>query len=158
VWAKTNPSGCIYTLTETPREAADHVPRSYLRPLRVAVELYGKEAELGEPFDDQLDDFAEQVEQVVENWLASSHLTAPELGINPSLSHLVSVEIGFHDEGREPLGAARLVWEITYGKQVAEGDPADLDTFATAGIGWDFPPPDKLVEAEDVVELETGSE
>lgn len=151
IWESECPAGGIYTRSESVEQVSD-TPRLYNRRLRVAIELYGKDA-LSDPFDDQLDDFAAQVEQVAHQTLARIATDAPELGINPSLSGLTEVECGFSEDGLLPLGGVRLTFDLVYGYEPPEGDPAKLDTWATAGIAWDFPPPDATTEADDVVEL-----
>lgn len=154
IWESECPAGGIFTRSES-IETANDSPRLYQRRLRVAIELYGKDA-LDDPFDDQLDDFAAQVEQVLHQTLARVVSEAPELGINPSLSGLTDVECGFSEDGMLPLGGLRLTFDVVYGYEPPEGNPAKLDTWKTAGISWDFPPPDEAAEATDVVALETG--
>ncbi|MEM7308900.1 MAG: hypothetical protein AAF682_19615 [Planctomycetota bacterium] len=154
VWADNAPAGVIYTVASVDEVVTD-APRQYHTRLTLAIELFGKD-DGGEPFDDQLSDFETQVKQVVDSNLSLPGL--PELGISTSLSARKRVDRVFSDDGAQRLVGSRITYEIVYGNEVAEGDPADLDTFAIAGIDWDFPPPgvDGEHEADDVVELETG--
>lgn len=95
------PAVCVYSKSENVR-TVNSCPAMHDRGLQVYVEVMVRGSET---LDNDLDDLCEKVEQEL---LQSSKQTLF------SKIELVSIDMGFSDQGRKPIGAARLTFEIGY--------------------------------------------
>lgn len=154
----------VYTLSDLPERQADS-PRTYRRRLELAVEVFAdKGPELDtDDLDDLIDDVCDQVECVVEPRIPQlARLEVPGTGellsVNPSLSGLERVEVGFDARGVQLSGAARLVFAIVYGTDVDEREQARATDLETVRVTYRFPPLEAEGEpvAEDAIDLAPG--
>lgn len=101
------PCACVYSRDEAV-ETADPNPSMQVRTLSLAVVVYVKG---NGDLDDVIDDLAEKIETE----LLSGDKQRSN-GLFQSVE-LINTEIGFAEMGRKPIGAGRLIFEITYEKQ-----------------------------------------
>lgn len=107
------------------------------RCLEVAVEITATGAWV---VDDKLDDLAEQIEAIFENW-------EPD-GLPATEVRLVSTEIDYSDAFQQPVGGALLMFEADYWRPYRTDDdqPAcAAETFVKINGG----PPELIVEDGD---------
>lgn len=162
VGSEVRASLLVYTLTEQGITAAIDSPRTYERPLELAVEVFveqGPELD-ADAVEDLLDDVCDQVECVLEPLIPQLlKLEVPgdePLELNPSRSGLSRVELGFDSRtGVQLAGAARLVFTIDYGTNVDEREAARATDLEGANVRYRFPPLEDGGEpvAEDAIDL-----
>lgn len=160
LWHEELPALVVYSMEENGIEILNDAPREYLRPLELAIELFTEEdatdvatsADLGF-VDDQVDDFCQQVEDLL---LPALHLPDDlhdDLLLDAARSALLRVELGFDAQGRQLAGSARLVFAIAYRTTVDETNAEEVSGMKDAAVQWDFPPPDGTFEATDDFQL-----
>lgn len=96
------PCVCVYTLHERSEINTDG-PRSYERTLDLICDLYTEETA---DFDRDIDDIIEAVEQILE--------ADPTLGACADDTILKEIQIKLDEKGQTLIGAARLIYEVTY--------------------------------------------
>lgn len=99
------PCICVSTKEEDV-ETLDNNPTTQLRTLSLAVEVIVSGSGT---IDDDLDDLCEQVE---DSLLSGENQDSPGLWQEVTL---VITEMGFVDSGRRPIGAARMIFNFSYG-------------------------------------------
>lgn len=99
------PCICVYTRDEGV-ETLNSNPTIQNRSLGLAIEILVKGTEA---IDDELDDLA----QKVETELLKASLQAPASGLYSSVA-LQRTDMGFVDQGRQPVGCARMVFDFKY--------------------------------------------
>lgn len=145
----------VYTLLDTiDDEASIDSPRYYVRDLELAVEVWVEESTTGQKRAALLDDVADQVERCIAAMvprLERVEVCGQPLEINRSRTRLDRVELGFDRAGRSLLGSARVVFSIRYGAPARPFDCGDVVDLDTLGVGWDFAPPDAVLDARDEI-------
>lgn len=110
----------VYTLREPVEDTGDSAPRELTRMVKVAIECWVEDTALI-PFDDAMDDIAEEVEAALD---ADRYL-----GGAAGNSVLESTDLSF-DDGADPLlGIVTLTYSVTYYTTPAVGT---LDDFLRA--------------------------
>ena len=102
VWQSELPLIIVYTKDES-ATVYDETPLLYQRKLKIAIEIA---AELADGVDDELDTIADQVETVLKQDFNLGGLCRDVL--------YQQTEIEFFDDGKDPIAACRLTYEITY--------------------------------------------
>lgn len=154
----------VHTLLDVATEAGRvDSGRVYSRDLEVAVDVWIEEDTTGQRREDLMDDLAGQVEILVGAMLphlpgikVDTGVDSEEVGGNPSKTGLVRVEIGFDNRGRALLAAARVVFLVVYETADHPERVADIVPLDGAGVRWDFPPPDGVLEARDEITTTEG--
>jgi hypothetical protein len=156
-WEKNLPVILVFNRNEDADLYAT-APRELKRMVQFAVEIHAAgpdESELLPPevdsLSDILDDIAEQVEDVFN--------ADDTLGGLADDSILSSTIFDYEGAGNQPIGAARLVYTVTYYR--AAPDSIDkqgvTNDFKTANAKWKIghhdSEPDAVVDAEDTVEI-----
>ena len=149
IWEKGVPAISIYTRRDE-FEILTDAPREYDREAALAFEVWVDEID-GLPIDDQLDDMGEQMEGIL-----IPKLVLPDCPIVLDVTKTLPVgwEFDFDATGKKLRGAARLTILYVYRQSVDESDPARMNPLRTLGVDWDFPPPDGILEAQDLVGLD----
>lgn len=164
--SRSGPAITVYTLNEDVTIHTD-TPRVYLHTLELAVEVWAEEdPERNDvaSVDDVLDDLMDQVRCCLEPLMVEGSPDEPDalgqqstargkIDFNPSLIQLQRVEIEFEGEGRQVIGASRMVWLIPYGTCPDERGTADATDLVSVGVTYDFPPPDGTLEGGDDIAL-----
>lgn len=140
----------IYTL-RNPAEKRNQAPPSYFRDLEVALELFiGDDPEADELVDDRLEDFVDQVEELVLGGWA--HLL-DDLGLEHGRSTYDGVDYGIDPETERFLGDARMTFTLSYDQEVSELDLATTGPLDLVHTEMDVPPADDSLEIEDDLDL-----
>lgn len=152
-WDENLPVILVYPQSEDLRERSQ-APREFIRDLSISIEITAGGPE--EPFldgkksvEDQLDDIAYQVEQILSS--------DDSLGCRTDDLLLSNLEFQFEGEGARPIGTVRLIYLAKYVDNFP--DNADgLADFKTADADWhvghDDDSPDLTdKEAEDTIDI-----
>jgi hypothetical protein len=119
----TLPVITVYTLDETvDADSVNTAPRELTRNLSLVIEAW---VSPGEDPDDRMDDFAQQIEDVMH--------ADPYLGGAVGESVLESTETELLIEGDREMGLVILTYAITY-RTLAPAAPEDLDDFERARV------------------------
>ncbi len=99
----------VYTLTEPVRDtSADTAPRELTRDVKVMIEAWVEDTE-ALPFDDAMDDIAEQIETAMD---ANRYLDGAA-----GESILENTDLAFDSQGDPILGCVTLTYSVTYRTQ-----------------------------------------
>lgn len=148
--AKSLPAILVYTREET-AEVFNESPRELKRVVSVAIEIA---ARADEDLDDQLDDIAQQVEDIMSEQQTLEDVASDVL--------LTRTEIQLTADGDNQHGACILTYDVTYYEEDVSqgvegpGVPAAnvLKPFVTAGVEYKVPPfADGQPAAEDKISL-----
>lgn len=137
------PAILVYTKSES-SALFNESPREFQRDLTVAVDLV-MEGESEDALDDQLDDWAEQVERAI--------FLEETFGGVCSDTLLGETEMDVDTEGEKPVGAVRMSLTMPYYSRLPEDLTKDLDELSEINAKMDLAPKDGKIEAEDKVTL-----
>lgn len=121
VWPEELPAILVYTRTET-AEIFNESPREYKRTLQLAVEVIAKG---DENVDDTLDDLCQEIEHRIFQDDTLDNLVSDTI--------LSDTEIDFVPDGEQPVGAARITFNVEY-FTLAPEEQEGLDDFLRAHI------------------------
>lgn len=141
VWPEELPAILVYTRTETAEIYID-APREYKRTLQLAVEIIAKG---DENVDEALDNLCQEVERRVFQDETLNDLVSDTI--------LSDTEIDFVPDGEQPVGAARITFNVEY-FSLAPEEKDGLDDFLRAHIETlPVPSTDDTEPAEDDLDL-----
>jgi hypothetical protein len=134
VWQDGLPAIVIYTKTEQV-EQDQQAPPTYKRTARISLDILLQDGS-GMPLDDDADDLAEVVEQLM---FLDPRLVAecPEL---VNAGHQVGYDILVQDGGDQLICGARITWEFVYFQDANVGDLAELAPWKTARTTYNLGP------------------
>ena len=144
LWLEHLPSIVIYTARDSAEER-DASQWVLYRDLEVDVDCH-LEARASQTIDDDLDDFADEVEQLV--FPLFYPLTCQFEG-NLNRSQYAGMEaFALNDEGGRDVMGARLRFIFSYSQKIEELDPADVAAFLRAWVEYDVEPQDGTIDSE----------
>lgn len=143
---KQVPAIAIYTASGR-SQIIQEAPRQYLRTDRVAVEMVFRGASAADDdVDDELDDFADEVEAVL--------FLDETFGKTAADSRLVEQEVSIGVNGEFPIGVLRLWLEVDYVQDAPEEGEPVLPRFDKLAATWDLAPADGATDARDEITLD----
>jgi len=131
VWKLATPAIVIHTQDDE-SDLDQTGPPEYTRRARVLIELLLEDARSGFPPDDQLDDFAEEVEQLL--------YVDPRLGGAAREGRQLSWAMRVADGGEVLVGGGTLTWEFMYYTEAREGDPGAIADLLAAHTYYNATP------------------
>lgn len=146
--AAETPSLGVYTIND-PAETHEEGPRVYRRPCELLVEGIVARSS-GADADDDLDDLAQQVFDIIESNLRS---LVSLFDLDHGASGFLGEEMDVRAEGSKPTAASRMRWRLVY-FQTRPGLAEGVAPFAGADVEWEVPgtSPAEL-EAADAIDL-----
>lgn len=148
------PALVVYTLEDlADAEPYEDAPRTYLRRAKVVVEGIVEETTEGGLNDDEADDLADQVEQLLLPRMLLDRITEGEdsaLAIQVRETRYEGCTFLSIDGGRTALAGFACVWSFAYVQCVdeltGEGRRGRLEAFRTAGVTYEHAPPAALFD------------
>lgn len=134
VWQESLPAIVIYTRSETV-ELDDAAPPSYKRTAEVVIDLLLEDSS-GLPLDDDADDLAEVVEQLM---FMDPTLRA-ECGELVNSAYQSGYEIVVQDGGANLIAGVRVSWKFIYYQDTVPLKPGELAPWKRANTAWALDP------------------
>lgn len=152
-WNVTQPTIFIRSTREQV-EVKSASPRMYDRTLTIEIGCIVAEADAVKgPVDDQADDLAQQVEDLLLHDPALDQLPMlAKIVRSPSQSGLRSAELDM-EIGERVLAGWAITLEVRYVTTHLPPSQRTLSPLEAFNVDWDLAPPDELVEAQDEIEV-----
>lgn len=127
VWQNGLPAIVIYTEQDVAEEDEQGAHESYWRTATIVVHLLNTD-ENGMPCDDELDDLAEEVEQILFSDMRLGGLCRSFM--------LKGWDMTVRNGAEYLVGGGRSLWEALYHQETVQGDSAQLAPFKKADTGF----------------------
>jgi len=133
----------IYAMNER-SSVLDESPRRYKRELTIMIEgAIAKTVSLTDDLDESLDDFAEEIEDVLfkAKTFYGNDTVEASVAVEARASdlELTATEFTYSDEGRVAFGAFQANYMVTY--YTEEKTVSGLDDFEVGHVDWDLTEP-----------------